>query len=107
MGCELTGRLEDKEAKLTDLGGLGILHFDEFLKNWEQVSRCFTRSRDRVRQDIITIQDSWDHLPLDDSRMLIVQLVSSLGQWLTYEQLVEGDKVLLVVVDFCVLLDDC
>jgi hypothetical protein len=57
-----------------------------------------------VGKHIITVQDGRDDLPLDDSGVLVLQIVGCLYERLADEELVERDQVLLVVVNCGVFL---
>ncbi len=74
LGSELAGRLQYQKSQLTNTCSFSVAHFDKFLKDGQKVCRSLTTSSYWVSQNIISLKNGWNHLSLDDCRVLIVQI---------------------------------
>ena len=105
MGSQLTRGLQDQISQLVYLCILGGSDRQILLQYWEQIRGCFTTTGDRVSQDVVSFEDRWDGLSLNDRWVIVLQVRARPNQRFCQHQLLEHGKVFFVIMHFGLLAD--
>jgi hypothetical protein len=71
---KLSSWLENEISQLSHFCMLGLPQLQVFLQHWKQVGSCLTTTSNSMRQYIMSLENSGEHLSLNHGWMIVVEL---------------------------------